>query len=1193
MAVGSWQRGHMVLGLYEVLDVLDSGGMGLVHRVRHRGWNTDLAVKVPRPELVATAAGRSGFEAEAGTWVALGPHPNVVSAVYVRRVDGLPCVFAEWIAGGSLAELIRDGRLHGDDGSPGRPLDLAVQIAWGIDHAHRQGVIHQDVKPANIMVDIDGWTAKVTDFGLAGARAAAGESATVPPEASLLASYGGMTPAYCSPEQADAAAGERVTLTRATDVWSWGLCVLEMFAGGPPCRYGQTAPEVFAAFLEAGRPGPGVPEMPPALADLLWRCFEVDPAARPHRLDELAAEVTEIYADAVGTPYPRLRPQAADLLADGLSNQALSLLDLDRAEESVELWRTATDIDPHHQSTVYNWALYRWRHGALSDEEVLSELQTARTVQGEQWQADYLLGLVHVERGDDDAAGELLATAPESPEVDAARAELIRRERPPRPERLAAHRGAVTAIAIDTTGEVAVTGGKDGRIRVWAAAENRCRYELPPEASRTTEPARADHDEDAPVTAVAITGDGRTAIAAHGAGPITLWDLTSGTRRRVLTGHTSSVTAIALNGSGGAAVAYDSGLVQLWDVSAGRLLRELQHPSTPFRKLASTGQVLPEIHHKPTPVSVLALSEDGGTVVSAAPHDGSVVVWDAVRGRPLHRLVTSADLHLTGIDQVALSPDGTYALLTGRQMDAMRIWETRTDQIRDTVPNRLSSYDVVALNGDATVAVSAGDGAPGQPLRVWETRSGRCLRTIGTHLDEPAYLTHTCVAISGDGRRAVLGDGHGDIQIHHLPQSGFRAGWSYARPRAAAVLEDNQVEVRRRFERAEELAEKGMPVAAAEELRAARALSGFERHPRLRMLWGRVGMAAGRRTDLLGIWQRYDLSGGMIFTRGVSLALSADGELAVTGGSDGRVRVWELQTGQCLHTFAERVANTHTILLAEDDHLAVTADWAGTAHLWNLAEGTRRRRLSGDHGRVTSVSTDRGGRYALVGDGDGALCLWRLRPASRARTMVAHDGPVGSVRLSDDGRYAASAGREDRTGKLWRTATGTPLFGFPLGFGPVALRFDPEATRLFVNTMGQLTVWDVRTGRSVYTHDTFSHETLAMSADGRIGVTCGMGTVRVWEAETGRTVCELPEHTGVFDVSADGRYVLTARDRVLRMWDVRTGQCVHTLEGHREEVTMVVFSADGRNVVSADSRPGIRLWELDWDYDFTVEADAQ
>jgi len=88
----------------------------------------------------------------------------------------MPAVFTEWVDGGNLAEEVRSGRLY--DGGPRRALsrilDVAVQLAWGLDHAHAQGLVHQDMKPANAMITREG-LAKVTDFGLARALTAAGE----------------------------------------------------------------------------------------------------------------------------------------------------------------------------------------------------------------------------------------------------------------------------------------------------------------------------------------------------------------------------------------------------------------------------------------------------------------------------------------------------------------------------------------------------------------------------------------------------------------------------------------------------------------------------------------------------------------------------------------------------------------------------------------------------------------------------------------------------------------------------------------------------------------------------------------------------------------------------------------------------------------------------------------------------------
>jgi len=167
-----WKVGDVILDLYEVKQVHEGGGMGFVYRVHHRGWSSDLAVKSPRSDYFQTEAQKDDFTRECETWINLDLHPHIVSCHYVRTLGGIPRVFAEYVEGGSLKDWIDGRRLYG--GGPQaalkRILDIAIQMAWGLHYAHEQGVIHQDVKPANVLMLPDG-TAKISDFGLAKAQA--------------------------------------------------------------------------------------------------------------------------------------------------------------------------------------------------------------------------------------------------------------------------------------------------------------------------------------------------------------------------------------------------------------------------------------------------------------------------------------------------------------------------------------------------------------------------------------------------------------------------------------------------------------------------------------------------------------------------------------------------------------------------------------------------------------------------------------------------------------------------------------------------------------------------------------------------------------------------------------------------------------------------------------------------------------
>ena len=402
-----WNVGDVILDLYEVTGELGAGGMGKVLKVHHTGWNLDLAVKSPLPELMQKPRAVENFERECETWVSLGLHPHTVSCYYVRRLGGIPRVFAEFVAGGDLKRWIKDGRLYqgGPTESLKRLLDISIQFAWGLQYAHAQGLIHQDVKPANVLMRADG-TAKVTDFGLAKARAAAGEPVATnvsPSRESILVSAGGLTPAYCSPEQA---AGK--PLSRKTDIWSWAASVLEMFTGDVTWPSGSVAHEALEAYLEVGTGDERLPAMPPGVAVLLRKCLTRDPASRPNDMAEAAAVLQEVYREAIGEAYPREQPTLAKANAASFNNRALSLLDLGQETRAEELWDEALRIEPHHPEATYNRGICQWRQVRMTDVALIRELEQVRRSHPDRWIPDYLLALVHLEQGECERAIELL-----------------------------------------------------------------------------------------------------------------------------------------------------------------------------------------------------------------------------------------------------------------------------------------------------------------------------------------------------------------------------------------------------------------------------------------------------------------------------------------------------------------------------------------------------------------------------------------------------------------------------------------------------------------------------------------------------------------------------------------------------------------------------------------------------------------
>ncbi|GCE14502.1 tetratricopeptide repeat protein [Tengunoibacter tsumagoiensis] len=345
-----WKIGDIILSEYEVTGIVGEGGMGIVYKVYHRPWRMVMAVKSPRPEIFSRRGGKENFIHEAETWVNLSAYPHLVRCYAVHMLGGIPRVFAEYVEGGSLADWIRQRRLYagGPDQVLERILDISIQFAWGLHFAHEQGLVHQDIKPANVMLTPEG-LAKVTDFGLAKARIIAGEEQQVSDGKSgqsILVSSGGMTLAYCSPEQA---AGQ--ALSRKTDIWSWGLSVLEMFTGEVTWTIGIAAQEVLSDYEGLD---PAIPKLPDDVINLLQKCFQPLPDDRPATMLEVAKELQLIYARTLGRSYSRIRPEPAAVQVSSLINQGYSLLQLGRPEEARIFYEKAIRLDPNSADAYYN-----------------------------------------------------------------------------------------------------------------------------------------------------------------------------------------------------------------------------------------------------------------------------------------------------------------------------------------------------------------------------------------------------------------------------------------------------------------------------------------------------------------------------------------------------------------------------------------------------------------------------------------------------------------------------------------------------------------------------------------------------------------------------------------------------------------------------------------------------------------------
>jgi len=267
LSEGRFLPGSVVAGRYRIITMLGKGGMGEVYRADDLTLGQSVALKFLPDRAGHDENLLERFRNEVRTARKIS-HPNVCRVYDVGDVDGQTFFTMEYVDGEDLASLLRRiGRLPQD-----KALDIARQLCAGLAAAHTKGVLHRDMKPANVMLDGRGQVV-ITDFGLAGV---VGQIQG--------ADVRSGTPAYMAPEQLT---GEAVS--ERSDIYSLGLVLYEIFTGKRALAEKATIAERLRGDLVPSRPSSVVKDLDPAIERVILRCLESLPSARPATVLSIAA----------------------------------------------------------------------------------------------------------------------------------------------------------------------------------------------------------------------------------------------------------------------------------------------------------------------------------------------------------------------------------------------------------------------------------------------------------------------------------------------------------------------------------------------------------------------------------------------------------------------------------------------------------------------------------------------------------------------------------------------------------------------------------------------------------------------------------------------------------------------------------------------------------------------------------------
>jgi WD40 repeat protein len=357
------------------------------------------------------------------------------------------------------------------------------------------------------------------------------------------------------------------------------------------------------------------------------------------------------------------------------------------------------------------------------------------------------------------------------------------------------------------------------------------------------------------------------------------------------------------------------------------------------------------------------------------------------------------------------------------------------------------------------------------------------------------------------------------------------------------------------------------------------------------------------------------------------IGISADGLRAVSGSSDGTLRVWNLEDGSLLHLLSpqegepdamttalvrdwtgprrrEVVWDTEAgrevlfpskrrnavaaVAITPDGRRALSGSRDRTVRLWDTENGQELLTLTGHVDSVMSVAITADGNRGVSGSWDRTVRVWDLDGGVEPLTLFGHEGPVLEVAVSADGRWAVS-GSWDSTARLWDLAAGSERAVFRGHDGQVsAVAITQEGDRILTGSRDEtLKLWDVESQQEIRTfvgHGYFV-EAVALTADGHTALSSSWDrTVRVWDVESGRETQTLTGHESqvwAVAVSATGKRAVSGSwDRTVKVWNLQAGPEKRTRDGHTDAIDAISATSDGLLGISGSRDRTARVWSI-------------